>query len=614
MGLKLVDVDVENFRSFHDVKFTTGRKITAISGQNGVGKSNLVSLIASGSGLNRKANFGSNFQPEFYSFFNIDPTEDYPHYSLFLKYEEPGKQGSVVKKLTFKDETATKRGIRIIPRTSAYGSDISYKEAQQKAKDTFDVGGAARIPIPTIYLSISRLYPLGERVDTVTVTQIKKTNKLYQSEADKKFHDWYNYVIPGSIKNGATLSMVEKEASSRASLHMDMERTPTLSQSVGQDNIGNIVSALVDIYILSKQPDYNGAIICVDEIEVSLHPDTQLRLLSLFNKLSGELDIQFIVSTHSLTILKEMLKMQSKNQGDYTVVYLKNPSAPMVTQHHSYELLKADLLGQTTFDRPKPKAYFEDEVGQHIFELLVKSLDQQCETICDGNELRGQSTPVEAIPLKRRIENLSSLRNANSNINEIVMKLGCEELIKIAERDSNYFNRVIFLVDGDARYKDSSQKPKVRDYLTVPFNRNGINERKHNPNICFLPNFFAPESYLYRIINELVCHENDHTVFWRTLDQKEETALYTATKVREMFSGLPDNFNNDDLKCIFGEYHPEKNEQVHNSEVWNFVDKSDLLNYYYGSYDTVVELLCFFEKFKAAYEMTRSKTLENRFG
>lgn len=98
MGLKLVDVDVENFRSFHDVKFTTGRKITAISGQNGVGKSNLVSLIASGSGLNRKANFGSNFQPEFYSFFNIDPTEDYPHYSLFLKYEEPGKQGSVVKK------------------------------------------------------------------------------------------------------------------------------------------------------------------------------------------------------------------------------------------------------------------------------------------------------------------------------------------------------------------------------------------------------------------------------------------------------------------------------------------------------------------------------------
>ena len=67
MGLKLVNVIVENFRSFHDVKFGVGRKITVISGQNGVGKSSLVSLIASGSGLNRKATLWKNFQPEFYS-------------------------------------------------------------------------------------------------------------------------------------------------------------------------------------------------------------------------------------------------------------------------------------------------------------------------------------------------------------------------------------------------------------------------------------------------------------------------------------------------------------------------------------------------------------------
>lgn len=287
MGLKLVSVDIENFRSFHDVKFAVGRKITAISGQNGVGKSNLVSLIASGSGLNRKANFGSSFKPEFYSFFNIDTAEDYAQYTLYLEYEEPGKPGSVVKKLTFKDDTATNRGIRIIPRTSNYGQKIGYKEAEKQAENDFGVGGAARIPVPTIYLSISRLYPLGEQRDTVTVTPIKKTNKLYQKEADAKFREWYNFVIPGSIRSDATLSMIEKKTSSRASLYMDMERTPTLSQSVGQDNIGNIISALVDVYILSKQPDdFTGAIICIDEVEVSLHPDTQLRLLSLFKKLS----------------------------------------------------------------------------------------------------------------------------------------------------------------------------------------------------------------------------------------------------------------------------------------------------------------------------------------
>lgn len=611
MGLKLVSVDIENFRSFRDVNFNIGRKITAISGQNGVGKSNLVSLIASGSGLNRKANLGSNFQPEFYSYFNIDIAEDYSKYVLYLKYEEDGKPGSVVKKLTFKDDTATKRGIRIIPRTSNYKLGIGYKEAEQQAKNNFGVGGAARVPVPTIYLSISRLYPLGERKDTVTVTPIKKTNKLYQKEADAKFREWYNLVIPGSIRNDATLSVIEKKTSSRASLHMDMERTPTLSQSVGQDNIGNIVSALVDVYILSQQPDYAGAIICIDEVEVSLHPDTQIRLLTLLKKLSDELDIQFVVSTHSLTLLKELLKMQEKKPEDYAVVYLKNPSAPMVTKHQSYKLLKADLLGQTTFDRPKPKIYFEDEVGQHIFQLLVRSLDQQYETLSTGNELRGHGTPIDTIPLKQSIETLEPLRNIEPNLIQMVMNLGCENLIQIAEKDSNYFSRVIFLLDGDARYKETAQKPKVRDYLLSQYDARGISDRQHTPNICFLPNYFAPESYLYRIIYELTNSENDHAIFWRTLDQKEETALYTATKIRDIFSGLPGEFNNDDLKKIFGEYH---NDPTKNSEIWRFIDKSGILDYYYGDYGTISELLKFFTNFKRAYEMTRSKTLANRFG
>lgn len=612
MGLKLVSVDIENFRSFHNVKFNAGQKITAISGQNGVGKSNLVSLIASGSGLTRKANLGSNFQPEFYSFFNIDTIENYSLYALYLTYEEPGKSGSVVKKLTFKDDTATKRGIRIIPRTSNYGLEIGYKDAENQAKTNFGVGGAARIPVPTIYLSISRLYPLGERKDTVTVTPLKKTNKLYQKEADAKFREWYNFVIPGSIRNDAALSVVEKKTSSRASLYMDMERTPILSQSVGQDNIGNIISALVDIYILSKQTDdYAGAIICIDEVEVSLHPDTQLRLLSLFNKLSDELDIQFIVSTHSLTILKELLKKQERSGKDFAVIYLKNPSAPMVTRHHSYELLKADLLGQTTFDRPKPKIYFEDEVGQHIFQMLISSLDQQYETLTNGNELRGQGTPIDATLFKSKIESFRELRNVESNLIQMVMNLGCEELFKIATRDASYFGRVIFLLDGDARYKDPALKPRVEEYLLSQYDARGISDRDHTPNICFLPSHFAPESYLYRIIFELIYNENNHAVFWRTLDQKEETALYTATKIRNIFSQLPSHFNNDDLKKIFGEYHADSTK---NSELWKFVDKSGLLDYYYGDYGTIGELLDFFTDFKSAYVMTRSKTLANRFG
>lgn len=611
MGLKLAKMEIEYFRSFHDVQFNVGRKITAISGQNGVGKSNIASLIASGSGLSKKGELGSNFQPEFSDFFNVESTENFTEYKLFLTYKEDGKEGTVLKRLSFKDDTATNRGIRIIPRTSNRDmTGVGSKEAERMAKDTFGVGGAARVPIPTIYLSISRLYPLGERRETVTIKEIKKTNRLYQNEADAKFREWYNAVIPGSIKRDASLSIIEKKTSSRSSLHMDMERTPTLSQSVGQDNIGNIISALVDIYLLSKQEDYAGAILCIDEVEVSLHPDTQLHLLSLLDKLADELDIQFVVSTHSLTILKELLKKQSRKPEDYSVVYLKNPSAPMITKHNTYEMLKADLLGRTTFDFPKTKIYFEDEVGQHVFHMLVSSLRYQCIALKSGNGLRAIDEVTNSDKLQVELERLERFSGILPDLQEIVMHLGCETLLTMSVQDQMYFQRVLFLLDGDARYKDPAQKPRIRDYLDKKYDSAGKNDRNHPVNICFLPEHFAPESYLYGIIYQLVNHENDHSVFWRTLDDSEETALYTATKIRNMFSGLPTEFDNDDLKTIFKPYQPD----AENSEIWQFIDKSHMLDYYYSDYRNVGELIKFFAEFEKSYDRTHAKTVANRFG
>ena len=261
---------VESFRNFKDVSFDLGKKFTVISGQNGVGKSNLLSLIASGSGVNKKSALGSNFQPEFYDFFNVDKKENFEDYKLYLEYVDEDGTTALTKRLSFKDDTNTGRGIRVIPRTSNVGLEgCTLRQAENIAKTKYNVGGAARVRIPTIYLSLSRLYPLGECKETVKVTTLKKKNTFYQKNADEKYREWYNCVVPNAIKSQATLSMVEKNTCSRASLHMDMVNTPILSQSVGQDNIGNIISALLDIYLLSLETDYVGAILCIDEIDVS---------------------------------------------------------------------------------------------------------------------------------------------------------------------------------------------------------------------------------------------------------------------------------------------------------------------------------------------------------
>lgn len=602
--------NIEYFRNFKEVSFELGRKITVISGQNGVGKSNLLSLIASGSGLNKKSVLGSNFQPEFYDFFNVDKDEDFENYKLYLTYVEDDGTTALTKRLSFKDDTKTGRGIRIIPRTTNVNiEDCTLKQAEEKAKMEYDVGGAARVRIPTIYLSLSRLYPLGERKDTVKITEIRKTNPFYQKKADEKYKYWYNTVIPNSIKNEAVLSKVEKNTCSRASLHMDINNTPTLSQSIGQDNLGNIISALVDIYMLSLDDDYKGALLCIDEIDVSLHPDTQIRLLDLFNQLSEELSIQFVVSTHSLTILKEVLKKEKRNSIYFKVVYLKTPSAPYVTDRKSYELLKADMFGSLSFQRPKVKVYFEDEIGKALFGMLMdafRNIYYAVERNIEDPVLRNSSDVRDYEKINDSIHSLGGLLQFADNTNYISTILGCEELFKVNDADE-YFKRVIFVLDGDARYKDPAQKPKIRDYLNEKYDprKLHLNDRSHARNICFLPDYFAPESFLYAIIHMVSTKPMEHLSFWRGLDSNETTALYTSEKIGTMFAGLSGEYNNDDLKTIFTDSFE--------NEVWQFIKKSDIVTYYYSDYRTVQELLLFLENVKKAYDMALPLTLSNRY-
>lgn len=111
---------LKNFRKFKDVTITLGGILTVVSGQNGSGKSNVISLIASGSGLSRKSLLGATFQPEFYDYFNVDQNEPFSQYQIYLAYEDVSKPGEIAaeKRLSFKDDSDQRRGIRIIPRAT----------------------------------------------------------------------------------------------------------------------------------------------------------------------------------------------------------------------------------------------------------------------------------------------------------------------------------------------------------------------------------------------------------------------------------------------------------------------------------------------------------------
>lgn len=612
--LKPKSLILKSFRNFQKVEIQLGNKITLISGQNGVGKSNILSLIASGSGLSQKAVLGSNFQPEFNEFFNIDPSEDYDNYELYIEYTCKGKY-ALGKKLTFKDDTSTNRGIRIIPRTTNYFSQIKQCDAVNAAKNDYGVGGAARVGIPTIYLSLSRLYPLGENREKVKVKKIRSNNVLNRVDVREKFKTWYNTVIPNAIKDDDTVKVIEKKACPRESMHMNINNTPTLSQSIGQDNVGNIISALVDIYLLSSKPEYAGALLCIDEIDVSLHPDTQINMLNLLDYLSDEYNIQIVVSSHSLTLIKELLKKEQMNSDSYRIAYIKNPMAPYVSEQKSYDLLKADMFGNLNFMKPKVRTYFEDKVGQTLFGIFIDAYKDIYADIAkdpEGQILR--NAPDNYKNLNSSILEVKGINDIRDYLNEIPVGLGCEELLKLNNADK-FFNRVITVLDGDSRLKDSDQKPKIKDFLDKEYvpeielpdgKKEKLNTRQHDTNVCFFPDFFAPESFLYSIIYKLCKDPIIYSDFWKSVDMQEETALFTTDRVKNIFARLPKDFNNDNLKDIF--------KKVDNgSEVWKFVLKTEMVKYYFYDYKTVNKLKWFMANLVKAFNMAYPLTISNRY-
>lgn len=162
-----------------------------------------------------------------------------------------------------------------------------------------------------------------------------------------------------------------------------------------------------------------------------------------------------------------MLKKEKRNSTDFKVVYLKTPSAPYVTDRKSYELLKADMFGSLSFQRPKVKIYFEDEIGKALFGMLMdafRNIYNVVESDIENPVLRNSSDVRDYARINDSIHSLGRLLQLTDNTKQISTILGCEELFKVNDADE-YFKRVIFILDGDARYKDPSQKPKIRDYF-----------------------------------------------------------------------------------------------------------------------------------------------------
>lgn len=191
----------------------------------------------------------------------------------------------------------------------------SSTQTRYAVKPKYQPGTSDSLPVaPVIYLGLSRLLPFGEFQNDSALTGIKKKlPQEYQDEIARLYKNFTHY----DITYNATQQMGDIKIRNEFSSNVEGVDSNTIS--AGEDNLNIILTALVSLkYYFNSITSNNTveSVLLIDEIDATLHPAFQIKLLNLFREMSSAYKIQIIFTTHSLSLLEEML-----NKHD-NVVYL----------------------------------------------------------------------------------------------------------------------------------------------------------------------------------------------------------------------------------------------------------------------------------------------------
>lgn len=589
----LKSLRVAHFRKIDDMNLSFKPGVNMIIGQNGTGKSNILALITSGSGVGR-----STFMPQYHEFFKIDKSEKFKDYSGTSTYSDLLSNTSFTMRISFKDDgpkpvsseilfpskwqkpntnnakITEERVAHVVPRIEASeGVDETTQAATARFNKFFNVksSGSKKIPLPTKFVSVSRIIPRGE-------TQLTVRNKSLGTEKDN-YIDWYNGVISNSISPEETGGYEVRKAVDKSKVEMPIIDTPPTGVSVGQDSLSTIISSLIELDAASQDQNYKGAILAIDEFDLSLHAAAQIKLLDLLLDLSKDLKIQIFITTHSLAAVKYFSQKVSRHPDLHSLTYIYDRLNPYSDQSHDFSAIATSMYSQANIAKPLITMYTEDVSGMALFDMLRETYSEKFLDLPTQN--------FDMIPMKVGKSTLKYLSGSSN---------------RSSGRDE-HFKKSLIVYDGDARYSSNS---KPENNATLPefiLGKGKLpNTDKINVgiNATVLPSGFAPETLIYFWLHKLV---KDRTLlsrdFWRFASSNDSEI--ERVRYLDDFS-----FSNEEATTKYLKEHKKK-------QLLDFAKKSRLFSFlkdYDSQDDDILEFRRSVDAFITQFEFAMNMVIK----
>jgi len=306
-----------------------------------------------------------------------------------------------------------------------YPSSISYRSTIQEGnryriipKKTDTRATETKISWPTLYLGLGRLYPVGESEDVQETPLVKKL-----SGAEKKFVlDNMDSILSTNEhpKDFTTASISETPKKKAVGLITD--KYDYLCNSAGQDNLGQILVTILSFRKLKEQLEdqWRGGLLLIDELDATLHPLSQNKLVKFVYDQASELGMQVVFTTHSLGLLDYICNKTEYNSStavnNYELIYIKNANGPIeVSRNPSFEAIYNDLMATYhSLDSRKLPTFSEDAEARLIITKVLEKYSHR--------------------------------------FNLLEAPFGCDPLLGMLSSDYNNFSHYLYILDGDVMH------------------------------------------------------------------------------------------------------------------------------------------------------------------
>lgn len=420
------NIEIEKFRSFEHASFALGKRITAISGRNATQKTTVLGMIGQPFTISKghpmygcKTIDGYNFRSQFKEKFKISPEHDIigeHRWKLDL-------HNGIYEQNYYSVESIARR-------QRDRELTLRFWNAESRAS------GAGYIQLPVYFLSLSRLFPIGESGKTQAMPSTLTPDELKYCITN------YRTILSIQSMSGEPSVGVEKSSVAKTFTGVSDNTHDIFTNSAGEGNITRIILAVLSFKRLKEQygRSYKGGILLIDELDATLYGFSQRKLIDYLWQAAGDYKIQVVFTTHSPIILSCVNRCLRKERQD------KGINLPLFAYNSSIVYLEPqyDGEGKRTIMPRNISSSSDLNVILNDINLIIPG---------GGNKVNVYCEDARAIAfLQHTLINRLDI-NLDLYMMFVDINLGWTNYVQLYEKAVPEFKNNIIILDGDVPHK-----------------------------------------------------------------------------------------------------------------------------------------------------------------